>query len=115
MKALGAPSMSRVNTGANTPKASASRPTRIPAVYCRLFSPDDEMIAFTGPVRQVGTAPRKAVTIAPAPQATAMASAGGVCAAERSTVIPWPFCTTSTVIASGTTSSTIARQEKAGL
>ena len=28
--------------------------------------------------------------------------------------MPWPFCTTSTVIASGTTSSSIAGQESAG-
>ena len=28
--------------------------------------------------------------------------------------MPWPFCTTSTVIASGTTSSAIAAQENAG-
>src|SRR6266480_7204339 len=72
------------------------------------------MIAFTGPVRQVETAPTKAVTIEPAPQAAATASTGGECPAERGTVMPCPFCTTSTVIASGTTSSTIARQENAG-
>jgi hypothetical protein len=73
------------------------------------------MIAFTGPVRQVDTEPTKAVTIEPAPQATAMASIGGLCPAAVSTAKPCPFCTTSTVIASGTTSSTIACQEKAGM
>ncbi len=72
------------------------------------------MIAFTGPVRQVETDPTKAVTTDPAPQAAATASTGGAWPAERSTVIPCPFCTTSTVIASGTTSSTIARHENAG-
>src|SRR6266850_91349 len=35
------------------------------------------MIAFTGPVRQVETDPTKAVTIAPAPHAAAIASTGG--------------------------------------
>src|SRR6185503_9489728 len=72
------------------------------------------MIAFTGPVRQVETEPTKAVTIEPAPQATAIAPIGGLCPAAESTAKPCPFCTTSTVIASGTTSSIIACQENAG-
>src|SRR5256885_14772618 len=72
------------------------------------------MVAFTGPVGQVEAGPMKAVAIEPAPHAAATASTGGAWPAERSTVIPCPFCTTSTVIASGTTSSTIARQENAG-
>src|SRR5204862_436034 len=41
------------------------------------------MIAFTGPVRQVETAPTKAVTIEPAPHAVATTSTGGECPAER--------------------------------
>src|SRR5258706_7415220 len=73
------------------------------------------MIAFTGPVRQVETDPTKAVTIDPAPQATAMAPIGGLWPAAESTAKPCPFCTTSTVIARGTTSSTIACQENAGM
>src|SRR5258706_11959930 len=72
------------------------------------------MIAFTGPVRQVETDPTKAVTIDPAPQAPAMAPIGGLWPAAESTAKPCPFCTTSTVIASGTTSSIIAGQENAG-
>ena len=39
---------------------------------------------------------------------------GGSCPAARSTATPWPFCTTSTVIASGTTSSTIACTDHCG-
>ncbi len=72
------------------------------------------MIAFTGPVRQVETDPTNAVSIDPVPQATAIASIGGLWPAALSTAKPCPFCTTSTVIASGTTSSTIAGQENAG-
>ena len=48
------------------------------------------------------------------PQAVAMAFTGGSWPAVRSTDTPCPFCTTSTVIASGTTSSIIAFQENAG-
>lgn len=69
------------------------------------------MIAFTGPVRQVETEPNSAVIIEAAPQATVMAFTGGWCPAAPSTAIPCPFCTTSTVMASGTTNSIIARQE----
>ena len=43
-----------------------------------------------------------------------MALIGGLWPAASSTAKPCPFCTTSTVIASGTTSSTIARQENTG-
>ena len=71
-------------------------------------------MALTGPVRQVDTVPTMAQTMEPAPQATAMALIGGVWPAAVSTAKPWPFCTTSTVIASGTTSSTIACQENTG-
>ena len=49
-----------------------------------------------------------------APQPTAILSTGGACPAAVSTAKPWPFCTTSTVIASGTTSSTIAPHENSG-
>src|SRR6185369_15602529 len=72
------------------------------------------MIALTGPVRQVETVPTSAASIEPAPQATVIALVGGLCSAALSTAIPWPFCTTSTVIASGMTSSTIARHENTG-
>ncbi len=72
------------------------------------------MIALTGPVRQVETVPTSAASIEPAPQATVIALIGGLCSAALSTAIPWPFCTTSTVIASGMTSSTIARHENSG-
>src|SRR5512143_1270919 len=72
------------------------------------------MIALTGPVRQVETVPTSAASIEPAPQATVIALIGGLCPAVLSTATPWPFCTTSTVIASGTTSSTIARHENTG-
>ena len=60
------------------------------------------------------TEPTNAVSIEPAPQAAAMALIGGLWPAALSTAKPCPFCTTSTVIASGTTSSTIACQENAG-
>ena len=43
-----------------------------------------------------------------------MALMGGWWPTALSTAKPWPFCTTSTVIASGTTSSSIARQENTG-
>jgi hypothetical protein len=49
----------------------------MPAVYWRRLSSVAEMIAFTGPVRQVDTPPRQAVTIDPAPHATVIASIGG--------------------------------------
>ena len=53
------------------------------------------------------------VSIDPAPQATVMALTGGLWPVALSTAMPCPFCTTSTVIASGTTSSIIACQENA--
>ena len=86
----------------------------MPAVYWRRLSSVAEMMALTGPVRQVDTPPRQAVTIDPAPHATVIASIGGRWPAARSTAIPCPFCTTRTVTARGTTSSTIAAQENAG-
>ena len=43
-----------------------------------------------------------------------MALIGGAWPAAVSTAMPWPFCTTSTVIASGTTSSTMAVNENSG-
>jgi hypothetical protein len=70
------------------------------------------MIAFTGPVRQVETAPMKAVTMEPRRR-----RGDGVdrrlVARRREHREALPFCTTSTVIASGTTSSDIACQENA--
>src|SRR5690606_8834848 len=71
-------------------------------------------IALVGPVRQVDTVPAKAVSIDQAPQATVTALTGAECPADFSTATPCPFCTTSTVIASGTTSSTIACQDHCG-
>ena len=72
------------------------------------------MMALTGPVRQVDTAPTKAETIGDG----AAADRDGV---DRRGVAgggqhgePWPFCTTSTVMASGTTSSAIAVHENCG-
>ena len=53
-------------------------------------------------------------SIEPAPQAIAAASTGGLWPAAVSTAAPCPFCTTSTVMARGTTSSTIAFHENAG-
>ncbi len=114
MKAGGVDSMARVTSGANRPKPIASTPTSTPAVYCLSRSPLDEMMALTGPVRQVGTAPTNAPAMVAAPQPTAILSTGGAWPAAVSTAKPWPFCTTSTVIASGTTSSTIAPHEKSG-
>ena len=114
MKAGGVDSISRVTSGANSPNPTPSTPTSTPAVYCHWRSPLEEMMALTGPVRQVGTAPMQAPTIDVAPQPTAMLSTGGACPAAVSTAMPCPFCTTSTVIASGTTSSAIAAHESSG-
>ena len=114
MNAFGVASNRCVNTGENKPNPSASSPTSSPAAYWRDLSPDAEMIAFTGPVRHVDTVPTSADAIAPTPHATAIAFTGGSWPAARTTAIPCPFCTTSTVIASGTTSSTMARHENAG-
>ena len=43
-----------------------------------------------------------------------MAFIGGLWPAAVSTAKPWPFCTTSTVIARGTTSSIMACHENTG-
>ena len=114
MKALGVPSIRRVNTGANSPKASASDADEDPAavVPAPVARGRDDRVHRTGEAGR-DRADEGGETV-PAPHATAIVSIGGEWPAERSTVIPWPFCTTSTVIASGTTSSTIARQEKTG-
>ncbi len=85
-----------------------------PAVYWPWRSPLAEMMALTGPVRQVGTAPTKAETMLEAPHPAAIWSTGGVWPAAVSTAMPWPFCTTRTVMARGTTSSAIAANEKEG-
>ena len=73
------------------------------------------MMALTGPVRQVDTVPTKDVRTDAAPHATVMALMGGWWPTAFSMAMPCPFCTTSTVMASGTTSSTIALQEKTGV
>src|SRR3712207_5328037 len=114
MKAGGVASMALVNSGANRPNSMASRPQAIPAVYCRERSPDAESSAFVGPVRQVDTVPTAAVRSDQAPQATVTTLIGGACPAARNTAMPWPFCTTSTVMASGTTSSSIACSDHSG-
>jgi hypothetical protein len=48
------------------------------------------------------------------PQAAVIALTGGWWPTARSTAMPCPFCTTSTVIASGTTSSIAAANDQAG-
>src|SRR5262249_57824296 len=73
-----------------------------------------EMMALVGPVRQVLTAPASALKAEPTPQAIVTALTGGSWPAALSTAKPWPFWTTRTVIASGTTSSTIAATDQAG-
>ena len=83
-------------------------------VYCRCFSPVVEMTAFTGPVRQVDAASTKPVTIAPAPQATAIALVGGLWPFARRIAMPCAFCTASTVITRGGTNSTSAAHENRG-
>ena len=77
MKASGAASSRRVNTGQSNPNASASTPAMMPAVQWRCFWPEAVMIALTGPVRQVETPPTIALAIAPTPQATVIALIGG--------------------------------------
>jgi len=47
-----------------------------------------EMMALTGPVRQVETAPTAAATMEPAPQATVMLLMGGRWPAAVSTATP---------------------------
>ena len=78
MKAGGAASSRRVNSGDSAPKPSARAPTMMPAVYCECLRLPEEMMALTGPVRHVDTHPTKAQTMEPAPQATAIALIGGV-------------------------------------
>src|ERR1700759_1170283 len=73
------------------------------------------MMALVGPVRQVLTAPTSAAMSEPTPQATVTALTGGLLPAALSTAKPCAFCTPSTVIASGTTSSTIAATDHAGV
>src|SRR5258705_5245251 len=72
------------------------------------------MTALTGPVRHVETVPVQAVSMDIAPQAAVMALTGGWCPAARSTAMPWAFCTTSTAMVSGMTSSIKARHENTG-
>src|SRR5690606_20038259 len=76
--------------------------------------PDDTSNALVGPVRQVDTAPTHAAGKDHSPHAIAETLTGGLWPAERSTAMPCPFCTTSTVIASGTTSSRIADHVNCG-
>ena len=83
MNAAGAASMSRVNTGANSPNPIASTPQHTPAVYWRARSPDAESKALVGPVRQVDTAPTVAASSDHTPQATVMALTGGSWPAAR--------------------------------
>ena len=71
-------------------------------------------MALVGPVRHVLTPPATALKSEPIPHAIVTASIGGEWPAALSTAKPWPFCTTRTVIASGTTSSTIAATDQAG-
>ena len=52
-------------------------PTSTPAVYCAWRAPLEEMMALTGPVRQVGTAPIKAATTEVAPQPAAICRSAG--------------------------------------
>ena len=92
----------------------ASRPQQIPAVYCRERSPDAVSRALVGPVRQVETAPTAAASSDQTPQAMVTTLIGASCRAARSTAMPCPFCTTSTVMASGTTSSIIAWVDQTG-
>ena len=65
-------------------------------------------------MRQVDTAPTAAAGNDQRPHAIVMALTGGMWPADLSTATPWPFWTTSTVIASGTTSSTIACSDHCG-
>ena len=72
-------------------------------------------MALVGPVRQELTPPTAALITEPMPQAMVTALIGGVCPAAPSTAKPWPFCTTRTVIASGTTSSIMAASDQTGV
>src|SRR6185295_3870473 len=114
MNAGGVASSSRVKNGARTPNATAKRQKNRAPVYWRCVSPALESTALTGPVRHVETAPSSPVTTDPAPQATviALTGAGWPLAARMAT--PCAFCTASTVMASGTTSSTVAAHENSG-
>ena len=114
MNAGGVASSNRVKNGARRPNAMARIATRSAAVYWRCFSPTVEITALTGPVRHVDTAPTKPVTIAPAPHATVIALVGGAWPLVLRMAMPCAFCTVSTVMTSGTTSSTSAGQENCG-
>ena len=72
-------------------------------------------MALVGPVRQELTPPTTALITEPMPQAIVTALIGGVCPAALRTAKPWPFWTTRTVIASGTTSSTMATIDQTGV
>ena len=72
------------------------------------------MRALVGPVRHELTAPTVAASKDPTPHATVTALIGGLCPAACRTAKPCPFCTTSTVMANGTTSSIIAASDHTG-
>ena len=114
MNSLGAASIRPVKVGASRPNRTPKSPKVSAAVYWRSILPEEVISALLGPVRQVLTAPTIALKNAPTPHATAIALTGGSCWAPLSTAVPWPFCTTSTVIASGTTSSTSAPSDHTG-
>ena len=69
---------------------------------------------MTGPVRQVETVPTDAEIREPMPHAAVIMLTGGVCPAASSTAKPCAFCAASTVMASGSTSSTMAAPENSG-
>jgi hypothetical protein len=62
----------------------------------------------------VDTAPKNPVTIEPTPHAVVMAFTGALWPLVARMAMPCAFCTASTVMASGTTSSTIAAQDNFG-
>ena len=103
-----------MKSGASSPKASAMRQKKTAALYWRCRSPELESRAFTGPVRQVETAPNRPVTMDAAPQPAVMALIGAAWPFAFSIAMPCAFCAASTVMASGTTSSTMAFHENCG-
>ena len=78
IKAGGVASINPVKNGADTPNIIAKRQMTMAAVYCWCFSPLLDNIAFTGPVRQVDTAPNRAVIIEVPPQTAVIVLTGGL-------------------------------------
>ena len=111
---FGAASINPVKVGASRPNSTPKSPKVSAVVYWRSVLARRGHQRIVGPVRQELTAPTMALKNAPDPHAKAIVFTGAPCLAPSDTAVPWPFCTTSTVIASGTTSLTSAATDHTG-